>query len=188
MTMNNPVRIIATATFALLASCGQEQGRLTMLQQQMRAQAQESSHALDQMSTKLAELQAQNTEMRQTLARLADSGLASAKAAGSTGAIPAGDERVAAALAQVEARLASLELLISKLQPTPRAGPSQVAEEQAAPVAGSTTTGPAPRVEMIEKKRDGEKREKIPMVFPEHSPRSPAASPGAPATAPERKP
>ena len=173
MTMNF-VRIIAIASLAFLSGCGQDQGRTTMLQQQMRAQSQESNRALGQMSVKLAELQAQNNEMRQTLARLADGGSASARAAGSTGANPAGEDKVAAALAQVEARLASLEQVISKMQAAPLA-----AEKQAAPVADSTTGGPAPRVEMIEKTRDGEKREKIPMVFPERPPH-PSALPIAP--------
>lgn len=185
----NRTGIITVLSLLLLAGCGQEQGRLHLLQQQIRTQSQETHRTLEQMSARLVEMQAQNAEMRQAISRLADEAKSSPGTASSTETGTPGEEKMLAALAAVEARLASLEQAVSKMQMTPQAGPAQVAQQQAAPGAGATAgqTGPPPRVEVIEKKPD-DGGSKIRMVFPEGPGQPPGASPPAPNPPPDQKP
>jgi hypothetical protein len=177
--------IITVLSLLLLAGCGQDQGHLHLLQQQIRTQSQETHRTLEQMSAKLVEMQAQNLEMRQALARLADEAKSTPGTASSTGASTPGEEKFLAALAAVETRLASLEQAVSKMQTTAQAGPAQTSQQPDASGAAATTgqTDPSSRVEVIEKKPD-DGGSKIRMVFPEQ----PGQSPGPPQSAPNQKP
>lgn len=137
--MKSSPYILQLLALLLLTGCDQKQNQLLTLREEFQKQIDSKDKTMEDLHQKLAEIQAQNTQLQEKLLAATKESVAPEKIADSV--TKKAEERVDSALAQINAKLSSLEQAIKASQlasapaPAPASAPAQVPATRTSPAA-----------------------------------------------------